>query len=181
MDSGTGSSGYAASGGSRMGLRMGTSSHSRTVGPEGRDSQADWQFGYRRSDLQRRKFPLTRRSAYLLTWGIAYLALGMFLIEVRAEHTFWTLNFGAAGVVSIVGAVTRSSYFDIAGFVLLAMTAAARAVWFIWDFIEHEVFGDLFAVVLWSSVAVAQVIVAGWPEARVEVELLRERETGGTE
>lgn len=124
---------------------------------------------------------MSRRSAYLLAWGVAFAALGVFLVEEGGASVFWEFAFGVSGAVAIVGAVTRPRSLDVAGFVLLTVVAGARGALYITDYFRTGNGTLLFGATVWCAVAIAQFIVSGWPDSVVEVCLHTEQETNESE
>lgn len=108
---------------------------------------------------------MTRRSAYLLAWGIAFSALGLFSVE--GGSPLLGVWLALAGVFSILGAVIPHKWADNLGFTSLALVSAGRATFFLIEFVESVSTALLMGLIVWGSVAVAQVIVAGWPDSKL--------------
>jgi hypothetical protein len=112
---------------------------------------------------------MTRRAAYLLSWGVAYSFLGLFFVGSGYSPT-WGWIFGLAGLIAIAGALTKPDWLDGVSFIVLAMTAAAKSTWHLIALLAHFEAYIAFIVVVWASVAVAQVVASGFPDnPRVKV------------
>lgn len=126
------------------------------------------------SDLWTR---LTRRDAYLITWGLAYVSLGtMSAIAHPPLFPLWFGMFASTGVVAVAAGVTRWPLVQSVGFTALAGAAAFRAIWHFLALVGLQpgevgpALVELLPMTVWATVAVAQVIVAGWPLDSATVE-----------
>lgn len=123
---------------------------------------------------------MTRRSAYLFVWGITFLAIGMFFyaVEIPVE---WVVLFSVAGLLALLGSLTRLKFLDSLAFMALTVTSVLRSFWYLWDYIQTGFGGDIFGLILWLCVGISQVIVAGWPESTIQVNVELDRIERGVE
>jgi hypothetical protein len=112
---------------------------------------------------------MTRRAAYLLSWGVAYSFLGLFFVGSGYSPN-WGWLFGVAGLIAIIGALTKPDWLDGLSFIVLAVAAAAKSTWYLVSLFSHFEAYVAFIVIVWGSVAVAQVVASGFPDnPRVKV------------
>lgn len=128
------------------------------------------------------RLQISRRATYLLIWGIAYAALGAFLNATAPSYQLaWGISFGSIGLIAIISALTDAPKLDTLAFSLLTMVTAARASWFVIDFIITGNFVDIFGAILWSAVSMAQLVVAGWPDTPIVINSPYEQEKNGAD
>jgi hypothetical protein len=113
---------------------------------------------------------MTRRDAYLLTWGTAYVSLGIFVYGAGGLGDWWATGaFVLVGALAIVAGLTRWAPLVPLVFAGLSVVAVLAALHYIFAFFWRGQPRSLWAAVMWLAVAIAQVIVAGWPaNERVE-------------
>lgn len=109
---------------------------------------------------------MTRRAAFLMSWGVAYAFLGAVFVTSGTHFSLWGWLFGGAGVIAIFAAVTRPMWLDSLGFMFLAMSAVAQSGWHFTKLIstQEEASIHFFLFIVWGSVGVAQVIASGFPD-----------------
>ena len=101
---------------------------------------------------------IPRRQAYLFTWGMGYsiLAIAWLILD-----SWWGIFFFAAGFCSILAAIYMGPRLTALAFSLLSGTAAIHALSFFVNIIAVSL--PMQMSVMWVVVAMAHVIVAGWP------------------
>lgn len=108
---------------------------------------------------------MTRRDAYLGVWGIAFISLAL---TTNVDSWSWLIVFFMSGSVAIAAAITRTPRMYVSAFTGLSFAAALRSGFhFFLTFTDEFLF--LANAVMWAAVAVAQVVVAGWPLTEEEV------------
>jgi hypothetical protein len=119
---------------------------------------------------------MTRRSKYLLAWGIAYPAWGWVLVGLRGEPFLWLFILVGTGLFAMLGSFSGRDVLDRVGFIALTMCSGSRSLWYLAEAAINRNPHELGGAVLWAAIAYAQLVVAGWPEVTVIVD---EGKTGG--
>lgn len=101
---------------------------------------------------------IPRREAYLFTWGVGYTMLA---VAWTIYDSWWGVFFFVAGIFSILAAIYGTRKLTALAFSALSGTAVIHALSFFVSLIAVAL--PMQMSIMWIIVAMAHVIIAGWP------------------